>query len=202
MSIRQLAEISLTEADRALSGVFLWLSRAWPQDILMAKTKVQKEEIVTKLSEKLSRAKAIVFADYKGLGMKQLSDLRDKLRDVNGEFSITKNTLLKRALPNVDLEGPTATLFAYDDEISPIKILVKALKDTGLGKVKTGYLGDLTLDETKILQLASLPTKDELRGKTVGVLVAPLQGMLAVLQGNLRNLVYALSEIKKVKGGV
>ena len=165
------------------------------------KTRQQKEDTVAKLVEKLGKAKAIVFADYKGLSMKQLSDLRNSLSDVNGEFSITKNTLLKRAMPEANLEGPTATLFAYDDEISPIKILVKAFKDATLGKVKSGFLGDTSLDEAKVLQLATLPTKDELRGKIVGVLAAPLQGIVSVLQGNLRNLVYALSEIKKTKGG-
>ncbi len=181
----------------------------------MAKTRQQKEEQVTKLTEKLGRAKALVFTDYKGMSMKQLSDLRDKLREVNSEFTITKNTLLSRSLPTnnyqliTELEGPTATLFAYDDEISPIKILVKALKDFSIGKVKNGFLGSSTLDEAKILQLATLPTKDELRAKTVGVLVAPLQDMVGVLQANLRNLVYALSEMsklpsveQKMRGGV
>lgn len=168
----------------------------------MAKTRTQKEQIVQNLKEKLSKAYSVVFADYRGLTMKQLSTLRDKLRDLNAEFTITKNTLLKLALPTSDLAGPTATLFVYDDEISPIKILVKALKDAAIGKVKMGFLGKETLDEAKILQLASLPTKDELRGQTVAVLVAPLQGMISVLQGNLRNLVYALSEIHKSKGGV
>lgn len=174
----------------------------------MAKTRQQKEEQVTKLTEKLGRAKAVVFADYKGLTMKQLSDLRNKLREVNSEFTITKNTLLSRALPassfqfpSSNLEGPTATLFAYDDEISPIKLLVKTLKDAALGKIKSGFLGDQSLDEARILELSTLPTKDELRGKTVGVLVAPLQGMVSVLQGNLRNLVYALNEIQKQRGG-
>lgn len=172
------------------------------------KTRQQKEETIQKISEKLGRAKAVVFTDYKGLSMEQLSDLRNKLRDVNGEFSITKNTLLTKAmsatynLQPTTYQGPTATLFAYDDEISPIKILVKALKDFSIGKVKSGFLGDMALDEAKILQLATLPTKDELRGKTVGILVTPLQGILSVLQGNLRNLVYALSEIQKTKGGV
>ena len=93
-------------------------------------------------------------------------------------------------------------MFAYNDEISPIKLLVKALKDASLGKVKSGFLGKDFLDEARILQLATLPTKDELRAKTVGILVAPLQGMVGVLQANLRNLVYALSEIQKAKGGV
>ncbi len=168
----------------------------------MPKTRQQKEESVVKLQEKLKLSKALVFADYKGMSMKQLSELRNKLREVKGELAITKNTLMERALPSSKFDGPTATLFAYDDEISPIKILVKALKDTGIGKIKSGFLGTEALDETKILKLASLPSKDELRGKTVGVLVAPLQGILSVLNGNLRNLVYALNQIKISKGGV
>lgn len=187
--------VRLTEASSDIRGA------SWGA-IIMAKTRQQKEEIVAKLSEKLGRAKAVVFADYKGLTMKQLSDLRNKLHEVNSEFSITKNTLLKLALPTFELDGPTATLFAYDDEISPIKILVKVLKDIALGKVKSGFLGNMSLDEAKILQLATLPTKDELRAKTVGILVAPLQGIISVLGGNLRNLVYAVSEIKKMRGGV
>ena len=174
----------------------------------MPKTRLQKEEAVVQLQAKLGRAKSLVFTDYKGLTMAQLSDLRNKLRDVNGEFAITKNTLLKRALEannlkgparnasHSDAGGPTATLFAYDDEISPIKILVKALKDFAKGNVKSGFLGSEALDEQKIIQLSTLPTKDELRAKTVGVLVAPLKGILSVLQGNLRNLVYVLSEIQ------
>ncbi|OGE42202.1 hypothetical protein A3B45_04540 [Candidatus Daviesbacteria bacterium RIFCSPLOWO2_01_FULL_39_12] len=105
-------------------------------------------------------------------------------------------------LPPTAYQTPTATLFAYDDEISPIKLLVKTLKDATLGKIKMGFLGTEALDEARILQLSTLPTKDELRGQTVGILVAPLQGIVSVLQGNLRNLVYALSEIQKAKGGV
>lgn len=174
----------------------------------MAKTRQQKEEAVTKLTDKLGRAKALVFAGYKGMTMTQLSELRNKLREVNSEFTVTKNTLLSRALPasnfqlpSSSLEGPIATLFAYDDEISPIKILVKAFKDLSIGQVKSGFLGASVLDSTKIIQLSTLPTKDELRGKTVGVLVAPLQGMVSVLNGNLRNVVYALDAIRKAKGG-
>ncbi len=174
----------------------------------MAKTRQQKEENLKILQEKFSRAKSVVFADYRGMTMKQLSELRDKLRDQDAEFTVTKNTLLDRALPASNFQlptssfnGPTATLFAYDDEISPIKLLVKALKDAGIGKVKSGLLGTESLDEFRVIQLAGLPTKDELRAKTVGVLVAPLQGMVGVLQANLRNLVYALSEIQKSKGG-
>lgn len=183
----------------------------------MPKTRAQKEELVVKLKEKLSKAKAVVFADYqqagtsgsqqadgsatKGLNMGQLSDLRKKLKEVNAEFAITKNSLLKHAMSEADFDGPTATLFAYDDQISPIKILVKAFKDFSIGKVKSGFLDGEVLDEAKIIQLSTLPTKTELRSQVVGVLVAPLSGMVSVLQGNLRNLVYAFNQIKLQKGG-
>ncbi len=168
----------------------------------MPKTRLQKEETVSQITEKLGRAKSVVFADYKGMTMKQLSQLRKKLHEVSSEFSITKNTLIARALPNTSFEGPTATLFAYDDEITPIKLLVKAIKDNNIGSVKGGLLGSETLDALKINYLATLPSKDELRGKTVSVLASPLTGIVSVLQGNLRNLVYALSQIKEKRSAV
>ncbi len=166
----------------------------------MPKTRSQKEATVQILSEKLQKAKSVVLTDYQGLTMKDLSNLRDKLLPLNAEFTITKNSLLglaiKQGLPFLQLEGPTATLFAFDDEISPIKVLVKAFKDISKGKVKSGLLGSEVLDATRVNQLAQLPTKDELRGKVVWALVTPLQGMVGVLQANLRNLVYALEQIR------
>ncbi len=173
------------------------------------KTRAQKIESVQLIQEKLNKATAVVFADYKGLSMLQLSALRKQLREQNAEFSITKNTLLDLALKNSKLqtpnsklsEGPTATLFAYDDQVTPIKILVKGLKDISIGKVKGGFLGTVALDYAKVMQLSTLPSRDELRGQVVGVLVAPLTGILSVLSGNLRNLVYALDAIRKSKGG-
>lgn len=182
----------------------------------MPKTRIQKEETVTKLAEKLGRAKSVVFADYqqsgtpgsKGMTMSQLSDLRNQLSDVSAEFTVTKNNLLKLALKDRNiltddavLDGPTATLFSYDDEISPIKILVKALKDNAIGIIKGGIFEGEAIDEIKINKLASLPSKVELRGQVVGVLAAPLHGIVGVLQANLRNLVYALDAIRVSKGG-
>lgn len=151
----------------------------------------------------------MVFADYKGLNMAQLSDLRSKLRQSSAEFSITKNTLLKLAFQNSNLRhlvsdiwtGPTATLFAYEDEVIPIKVLVKALKDASKGFIKAGLLEGQLMDDIQINRLAQLPSKDELRAKVVGGLGAPLYGIVGVLQANLRNLVYALDQIRISRGG-
>lgn len=174
----------------------------------MAKTRVQKEEIVQKLSEKLQKANSVVFADFKGMNMAQLSDLRDKLSEQSAQFSVTKNSLLQLASKNSNLtldqsifEGPIATLFAFGDEITPIKTLAKAIKDNQIGDVKGGIFEGEFFDKYKINKLAQLPSKEELRAKVVGSLGAPLYGIVGVLQANLRNLVYALEQIRVSKGG-
>lgn len=164
--------------------------------------------MIKDISQRLSRARSVVFADFQGMTMKQLSDLRSKLFDLEAQFSVTKNTLLELALkennytvPDNIKTGTTATLFSFGDEISPIKTLVQTLKEAQVGKVKAGFLGHDLLDSAAVLKLATLPAKGELQGKVVGTLAAPLYGMVNVLQGNLRNLVYALDQIKQKKGG-
>lgn len=177
--------------------------------LLNMKTRAQKEETAKKIAEKLSRSRSVVFTDYKGLKMSHLSDLRNKLREQNAELSVTKNTLLNIAskeaglpeLPKEITEGPIATLFSFEDEISPLKILVKALKDAQLGKIKGGILNNEFLDGLAIMKLASLPSKLELQAKVVGSLSSPLYGIVGVLHANLRNLVYALDQVRAQKGG-
>ena len=151
----------------------------------------------------------MVFTNYKGLKMSQLSDLRNKLREQNAELSVTKNTLLMVAskevglpeLPKEVTEGPIATLFSFEDEISPLKILVKSFKDAQMGEVKGGILNAQFLDGASITKLSALPSKLELQAKVVGSLSSPLYGIVGVLHANLRNLVYALDQIKLQRGG-
>ncbi len=164
--------------------------------------------MVTDITDKLSKAKSLVFADYQGLTMSQLSAIRSELAEQSAEFTVTKNNLLKIALKNNNqefddavLSGPIATLFTFGDEISPIKVLTKAIKDNNVGQIKGGLLDGEFLSEAKVKQLAELPSKDELRAKVVGTIAAPLYGLVNVMQGNLRNLVYALDQIRIKKGG-
>ena len=175
----------------------------------MPKTRDQKQVILTDLTERVGKSKSLVFTNYKGMTMSQMQVLRTSLEDLSAQFSITKNTLLRIALKEngmkVDddavFEGPIATLFSYGDEIAPIKALTKALKDAGIGKTKAGFLATEFLTDKQVNQLAELPSKDELRAKVVGALGSPLYGIVGVLQANLRNLVYALDQIRKQKGG-
>lgn len=174
----------------------------------MPKTRQQKIDKVAELTDKLNTAKSVVLADYQGLTMAQLSDIRQRLAEVSGELSVTKNNLLELSLKdagyNVDdvaMQGPIATLFSFGDEIAPLKILTKALKDFDKGKVKVGYLNKDDLSAEQVQKLAALPSKEELRGKVVGALGGPLYGIVGVLQANVRNLVYALDQIRISKGG-
>ncbi len=164
--------------------------------------------MVTDITDKLSKAKSLVFADYQGLTMSQLSAIRSELAEQSAEFTVTKNNLLKIALKNNNqsfddavLVGPIATLFTFGDEISPIKVLTKAIKDNNVGQIKGGLLDGEFLSEAKVKQLAELPSKDQLRAQVVGTIAAPLYGLVNVLQGNIRNLVYAIEQIRIKKGG-
>lgn len=165
----------------------------------------KKTQTVADLIDKVGKAKSMVVAEYAGLKHKQLEELRKTLKKVNGEIVITKNRLLARALGDraekVDslLKEQTATLFAYADEIAPLKELLKFFKNAGMGKAKGGLLGDTVLSETDVAKLAALPTRDVLLGKLVGQLNAPIQGLHYALQWNLNKLVWALNSVKEKK---
>ena len=175
----------------------------------MPKTKTQKHDLVQEFSDKLGRSKSVVFADYQGLTMSQLAEMRSKLADNSAEFTVTKNTLLKIALDNNKLKvpddqalsGPVATLFSYEDEISPIKVLTKAFKDFEKGTVKAGFLDGAYVSQVDINKIAELPSKDQLRGQVVGAFSGPLYGLVGVLQGNIRSLANVIDQIRQSKGG-
>lgn len=170
--------------------------------------RVIKEETIATLAEKIAKSKTITFADYHGLDANQVAELRSKIKAVGGEFIVTKNTLMQKALKVKglevelkELEGPTATIFAYEDEVSPLKQISESQKTTELPKYKFGFMGIELLNPTALDSLAKLPSKDALQAKVVGALVSPIYGIVGVLAANLRNLVYALDQIKTQKEG-
>lgn len=153
--------------------------------------------IVNLLKTKADQAKSIVFADASGLTVNLQRELRQKVKLAGGELIVAKITLLKLALGIKDiLPGPTMTLFAYDDEIAPIKALAEFARDHDLPTIKAGWLARDPLTKAQVEELAKLPTKVELLAKTVGTLQAPISGLVNVLQGNLRKLVYVLKAVK------
>lgn len=165
----------------------------------------KKAETVTALTEKVQKAKSIVITEYQGIKHKQFEDLRRALRKTDAEFVIAKNRLLKKALGDKSkaiesmLEQPNAALFAYADQIAPLKELMKFFKTVGFGKVKGGLLGESVLTNADVTSLAALPPREILLGQLVRQLNAPIQGLHYALQWNLNKIVWALHAIKEKK---
>jgi len=166
--------------------------------------KETKKETVANLVNKIKRAKSITFADYRGLTAVQIGDLRKKVKETNGEFIIVKNTLISRALtinhlPLTinQLTGPTASIFAYEDAIAPIRIVADFAKNLGLPNFKFGFFGKDLLDSTSLETLSKIPPRDVLYAKLVGALNSPIFGVVSALSANIRNLVSVLDQAAK-----
>lgn len=164
----------------------------------------KKIDIVSELKTKLEKTKSLVFSDYRGLTVAQIQDLKKKVKKEKGEYVVAKNTLMLKALeqaglptPDISLlEGPTATLFSYEDEIGPLKAMVTFAKTSGIPILKLGILDKSILSKTEVESLSKLPSKNVLYAQVVGALTAPSYGLVNVLQGNIRKLVYVIDSIK------
>jgi len=174
--------------------------------------KSQKMFTVDNLTEKFKQAKSLIFADYSGLKVDQINKLRQEIKKAGGEFEVIKNTLLSKAsqggkwqIENEQLKGPTAALWIYNDDISPLKILDKFIKKNELPKIKFGFWDKEMIDGEKITQLANLPGLEELRAKLVGFLKSPLYQLTNALNCDIRKLVVILktasTKVSAVKGG-
>lgn len=168
----------------------------------------KKEAIVGELSQKIKDAKALIFTNYQGMTHQQIETLKKALKKTEAELVVTKNTLLKRALEgnqkdqprDSDFEGPTATLFAFGDPITPLKTLFKTIKTLNLPIVKMGFVENQVFSAEEIARLASLPAREVLLAQVIGGLKAPLFGLHRALSWNMQKLVMTLKAIEKTKG--
>ena len=165
----------------------------------------KKIDTVTSLTEKIGRAKVMVLADYRGIKHKQLEELRKNLKKTEGEFTVAKNRLILRALGEKaellkdKLTDTTAVLFAFADEVAPLRELLKFFKTVGVGRTKAGLMGSSVMTDADVTKLATLPSREVLLGRLVGQLNAPIQGLHYALQWNINTLVYALNAVKEKK---
>src|SRR3989338_1597601 len=171
----------------------------------MAKTKQQKEKTVTDLIAKLQKSKAIVFVNFDKLRVKEVEEFRKKCRVENLDYLVAKKTLLKLAFKQAGVSGGDpktlnkgiATIFSYEDEVTPAKTVQNFAKDHEAMLAVGGIVEGQYFDRTKILALSKLPTKLELLAKVVGSISSPISGLVNVFAGNLRNLVYILNAVKQ-----
>ena len=169
-------------------------------------TKIQKKELVKDLAEKIKASKAVVFSDFKGLSVKNMTALRKELMAKGVSFQVLKKTLLTIALKDAEidmdarkLEGQIAVAVSKEDEVEAAKIIAKMAKANENLKILGGLLGKDILSQEEVTNLAKLPGKKEMLGRLVGTLNAPVSGFVNVLAGNLRGLVQVLKAIGEIK---
>ncbi len=177
----------------------------------MAVTKAKKSEILKELAKKFSRTKSVVFSEYRGLSVKNLSDLRRNLRKADAEFKISKKTLLNLAakqnnLPEVPAEfmnGPVGATLSYTDELAGLKVLFKFSKENEKLKLLGGIIEGKVVGPDEVKVYAKLPGREELLAKFIGSMNAPVSGFVSVLNNLVSGFVRTLNGYreKKEKGG-
>ena len=148
----------------------------------------QKKAKVDELAQKLKDAKSIVLTDYRGLTVDQDTKLRKALREAGVEYKVIKNTIIRFAIKDSNLEGldkylsgPTAVAFSTTDPVAPSKVLAKFAKDYEKLEIKGGMVEGNVIDINGINELASTPSKEELLGRLIGSLQSSLYGLAIAL---------------------
>ncbi|MCK5044789.1 50S ribosomal protein L10 [Candidatus Parcubacteria bacterium] len=174
----------------------------------MPKTKEEKKEALKILKDKISQQKAIVFVDFTGLGVKQMTELRTMAKKENCELKVAKKTLIQLALKDSDaetaetarkLEGELAVVFGYGDEISPFRISQNFAKQNKELKILGGMFEKKFIAKEEALQLAELPSREELLAKLLSTMKAPISNFVCTLRGNVSSIVSVLNAIKESK---
>ena len=170
---------------------------------------MNREEKVTeveKLSGKFKKAKIAIVADYKGLTVPVLQELRHNLRRNDAEFRVGKNTLLIRAVEDTEYKGlqdqfvgTTAVTVSYGDPVSPAKILAEFSKGHPELKIRSASLDGKLLSVDDVMALSKLPSREVLLGQMLSVMNAVPTGLVRVLSGVPRTFLYALQAIKEQK---
>ena len=164
--------------------------------------------VVEEMKEKLQSAQGAVFVGFSGLSVADVTKLRRKFREGGVEYKVVKNTLTRIAADELGfndldavLEGPTAIAYSAEDTVAPAKILKDFIKETKTEAltVKAGIADGQVIDAAAVEALASLPSREELLAKLVGSMQAPISGLVNVLQGNIRNMVYVLDAVRAKK---
>lgn len=161
----------------------------------MAISKQRKEELIAQYVEWINQSQAVMLTEYTGLSMKNIDDLRSKIREAGGEFHIVKNTLGKVAINQVGLElpedllvGSTAAAFAFKDAPSVAKVIADFAKESDFVKIKAGYLDGNIIGPDEIMALAELPPLPIMRAQLLGVLMAPASKLARTLAEPARQL--------------
>ncbi len=171
----------------------------------MPLTKAQKEDLVSQLVEKMKEAKSVIFADFKGLSVLDMGELRKDMREKGVQFKVAKRTLLKLAakeagfgeIPDESLEGSVGAAFSMEDEISAAKTVHLFSKKNENLQLRGGIFEGKVITVAEAKALALLPGREELLGKFVYLVKYPVQGFHGVLNNTLAGFVRVLNAVKE-----
>jgi len=168
--------------------------------------KQQKQEQVQYIADKFKNAKSVIFANYRGLNVAEVTELRQNLSRAESTMKVIKNRLAKRAVKEMSVEGldehfvgPTAMAASDVDPVVPAKVLVDFAKDHKVLKIKAGYMDGKVLDFATIMTLAKLPSREELLSRALSSMLAPATNFTMTLAAIPRGLVNVINAIKDTK---
>lgn len=165
-----------------------------------------KQNALSETAMLMRDSQAVILAEYRGLTVPQINEIRAKLKETGADFSVVKNTLFKRAANELNIEdanldaalnGPTAAVFAPTDPVSAAKAVADYIATTRNTpfKVKGGMLGGKFATPAQIEQLSKIPPKEVLISRMLGAFNAPITGLVGTLNGIVSNFVYTLQAI-------
>ena len=171
---------------------------------LFLMNKEEKQQTVDTLNEKFKSIQSAFLIDYRGVKVVEATELRRKIRGIDGSYFVVKNTLATLAAKQTELEkleehfqGPTAVAYHESDVVGLAKVLNEISKSNPNFKFKAALVEGTVVPTSEIQALASMPSREVLLSKLVFLLKAPLQNLASVLQAPLRDLGLVLKQIKK-----
>ena len=166
----------------------------------------EKQLIVEEIKQRLDKSMLVIFTDYRGLKVDEITELRDKLRIPGVEVKVLKNTMLRFALEKTGcqemadlISGPNAAIFSQEDPVTPAKILFDFAKTHKNLEVKMGLLEGQVISPEKVKNLGDLPSREVLVATVLGTMQAPITSFVRVLNANLTGLVRALDQVRELK---
>ena len=155
----------------------------------MKEAQKQKQLIIDEIKDKFERAESAVVIDYIGITVAEADEMRRKLREANVDYTVYKNTLVKRAIAGTDneslaeiLDGPSAFAFSYDDATAPARVLNDSIKAYKKMEFKGGIVEGEFYDKDAIQQIASIPSRDVLISKFMGSIQSPISSFARVVK--------------------
>jgi large subunit ribosomal protein L10 len=166
----------------------------------------EKQQAVEDLAQKMGAAKSIILTDFTGMDVLSISELRKRCRESGVEYKVVKNTLTRLAARGTryeplvaDLEGPTALALSSTDEITAARVINDFRKEHALPVIKFGLVEGKVLKAKEVQRLASLPSREVMLSQFAGTLRRPLTALSYALTYKVRQLLFALGEMKKLK---